>query len=103
MDAYKVGDASAALSGAAKIAEDGQSAEIWTGSQFNALAAVVIAGVLKTTPDKIKVNSQLLGGGYGRRIWPDAAVQATIISNIVKKPVKLMLTREDDLAAARPR
>jgi len=127
MDAYKVGDASAALGGAAKIveatywsehcyhaqmepmncvakvAEDGQSAEIWTGSQFNALAAVVIAGVLKTTPDKIKVNSQLLGGGYGRRIWPDAAVQATIISNIVKKPVKLMLTREDDLAAARPR
>jgi isoquinoline 1-oxidoreductase subunit beta len=127
MDAYKVGDASAALGGAAKtvqatywsehcyhaqmepmncvakVAEDGQSAEIWTGTQFNALAAVVIAGVLKTTPDKIKVNQQLLGGGYGRRIWPDAAVQATIISNIVKKPVKLMLTREDDVAAARPR
>jgi isoquinoline 1-oxidoreductase beta subunit len=127
MDAYRVGDASAALGGAAKtvqatywsehcyhaqmepmncvakVAEDGQSAEIWTGSQFNALAAVVIAGVLKTTPDKIKINAQLLGGGYGRRIWPDAAVQAAIISNIVKKPVKLMLTREDDVAAARPR
>jgi isoquinoline 1-oxidoreductase beta subunit len=127
MEAYKVGDAKAALGGAARIveatywsehcyhaqmepmncvarvAEDGQSAEIWTGTQFNALAAVVIAGVLKTTPDKIKVNQQLLGGGYGRRIWPDAAVQATIISNIVKKPVKLMLTREDDVAAARPR
>jgi isoquinoline 1-oxidoreductase beta subunit len=127
MEAYKVGDAAAALGGAtktvqatywsehcyhaqmepmncvAKVAEDGQSAEIWTGSQFNALAAVVIAGVLKTTPDKIKINAQLLGGGYGRRIWPDAAVQAAIISNIVKKPVKLMLTREDDVAAARPR
>jgi isoquinoline 1-oxidoreductase subunit beta len=127
MDAYKVGDARAALGGAAKtveatywsehcyhaqmepmncvakVAEDGQSAEIWTGTQFNALAAVVIAGVLKTTPDKIKVNQQLLGGGYGRRIWPDAAVQAAIISNIVKKPVKLILTREDDVAAARPR
>jgi isoquinoline 1-oxidoreductase beta subunit len=127
MDAYKVGDARGALGGAAKtveatywsehcyhaqmepmncvakVAEDGQSAEIWTGTQFNALAAVVIAGVLKTTPDKVKVNQQLLGGGYGRRIWPDAAVQATIISNIVKKPVKLILTREDDVAAARPR
>jgi CO/xanthine dehydrogenase Mo-binding subunit len=45
----------------------------------------------------------MLGGGYGRRIWPDAAIQATILSNITKKPVKLILTREDDLAAARPR
>ena len=127
MDAYKVGDARAALGSAAKVveatywsehcyhaqmepmncvakvAEDGQSAEIWTGTQFNALAGVVIAGVLKTTPDKIKIHQQLLGGGYGRRIWPDAAVQAAVISNIVKKPVKLILTREDDVAAARPR
>ncbi|MBI4275126.1 MAG: xanthine dehydrogenase family protein molybdopterin-binding subunit, partial [Rhizobiales bacterium] len=127
MEAYKVGDAPAALSSAAKVveatywsehcyhaqmepmnavasvAEDGQSAEIWTGTQFGALAAVVISGILKTTPDKIKVNQQLLGGGYGRRIWPDTAVQAAVISNIVKKPVKLILTREDDVAAARPR
>src|SRR5262245_9301690 len=127
MEAYKVGDAPAALGSAAKVvqatywsehcyhaqmepmncvakvAEDGQSAEIWTGTQLNALAGVVIAGVLKTTPDKIKIHQQLLGGGYGRRIWPDAAVQAAVISNIVKKPVKLILTREDDVAAARPR
>ena len=124
---YKVGDAAAALGGAAKtmeaaywseycyhaqmepmnavakVAEDGQSAEIWTGTQFGALAAGIISGILKTTPDKIKINQQLLGGGYGRRIWPDAAIQATILSNITKKPVKLLLTREDDVAAARPR
>jgi isoquinoline 1-oxidoreductase beta subunit len=127
IEEYKVGDASAALGKAAKVvastywsehcyhaqmepmnavakvSEDGQSAEIWTGTQFGALAANIIAGILKTTPDKIKVNLQLLGGGYGRRIWPDAAIQATILSNITKKPVKLILTREDDVAAARPR
>src|SRR5207248_9574539 len=113
---YEVGDAAKALSGAAKVveatywseycyhaqmepmncvakvAEDGQSAEIWTGTQVGALAANIIAGILKTTPDKIKVNPQLLGGGYGRRIWPDAAIPATILSNITKKPVKLILT-----------
>src|SRR5262252_1516543 len=124
---YKVGDAGATLGTAAKVveatywseycyhaqmepmncvakvSEDGQSAEVWTGSQFGALAAVIISGVLKTTPDKIKVNQQFLGGGYGRRIWPDAAVQAAVIANITKKPVKLLLTREDDVAAARPR
>src|SRR5262249_16293959 len=124
---YEVGDAAAALGSAAKVveatywseycyhaqmepmnsvakvSEDGQSAEIWTGTQFGALAANIISGILKTTPDKIKVNQQMLGGGYGRRIWPDAAIQATILSNITKKPVKLILTREDDVAAARPR
>ncbi|MGB5080757.1 MAG: molybdopterin cofactor-binding domain-containing protein [Burkholderiales bacterium] len=87
----------------AKVAEDGKSAEIWTGTQSNALAAFVASQVLKTTPDKIRVHQQLLGGGYGRRIWPDAVAQAVVLSNITKKPVKLLLTREDDLAAARPR
>jgi isoquinoline 1-oxidoreductase beta subunit len=124
---YKVGDVAAALNGAtktleaaywseycyhaqmepmnavAKVSEDGQSAEIWTGTQSNALAAAIVASVLKTTPDKIKIHQHMLGGGYGRRIWPDAAVQAAVLSNVVKKPVKLILTREDDMTAARPR
>lgn len=87
----------------AKVAPDGQSAEIWTGTQSNALAAFVASQVLKTTPDKIRVHQHLLGGGYGRRIWPDAVAQAVVISKITQQPVKLMLMREDDLAAARPR
>jgi isoquinoline 1-oxidoreductase beta subunit len=87
----------------AMVAKDGQSAEIWTGTQSVALAALVAANVLKTTPDKIRVNQHLLGGGYGRRIWPDAVAQAVVLANITKEPIKLLLTREDDLAAARPR
>ena len=87
----------------ARVAADGQSAEIWTGTQSTALAAFVASSVLKTTPDKIKVHQHLLGGGYGRRIWPDAVAQAVVLANITKEPVKLLLTREDDLAAARPR
>ena len=52
----------------ARVAADGQSAEIWIGTQAPVLAAAVAAGVLKTTPDKIKVNQLLLGGGFGRDI-----------------------------------
>src|SRR5262245_52118703 len=124
---YKVGDADKAIAGAAKVleatywsehtyhaqmepmnavasvSEDGQSVEIWVGTQVQPLAAAVVAGALKTTPDKVKIHLQMLGGGFGRRIWPDAPVQAAVISNIVKKPVKLILTREDDVIAARPR
>jgi isoquinoline 1-oxidoreductase beta subunit len=87
----------------AVVARDGQSAEVWTGTQSTALAAFVASSVLKTTPDKIRVHQHLLGGGYGRRIWPDAVAQAVVLANITKEPIKLMLTREDDLAAARPR
>jgi isoquinoline 1-oxidoreductase beta subunit len=124
---YQVGDAKAGIGGAAKtveaaywseytyhaqiepmnavaqVSEDGKSADIWTGTQFGALAAGIISGILKTTPDQIRIHNQFLGGGFGRRIWPDAAIQAAILSNITKKPVKLILTREEDLAAARPR
>lgn len=87
----------------AKVAQDGKSAEIWTGVQSNALAALVASGVLKTTPDKIRVHQHMLGGGYGRRIAPDVVAQAVVLSNVTKQTVKLILTREDDLAAARPR
>jgi isoquinoline 1-oxidoreductase subunit beta len=124
---YKVGDADKALADAsrkleatywsehtyhaqmepmnavAQVSDDGKSADIWVGTQVQPLAAAVVAGVLKTTPDKIRIHLQLLGGGFGRRIWPDAPVQAAVIASIVKKPVKLILTREDDVAAARPR
>src|SRR5262249_7557862 len=91
------------MNSVAKVSEDGQSAEIWTGTQFGALAANIISGILKTTPDKITISTQVSGGGSGRRTRPDPAIQAPIPSNIPKKPVKLMLTREDDVAAARPR
>jgi len=87
----------------ARINPDGQSAEIWTGTQFAFLGTVAASGVLKTTPDKIKINQQLLGGGFGRRITPDIIAQAVVLANVTKQTVKLLLTREDDMAAARPR
>jgi isoquinoline 1-oxidoreductase beta subunit len=86
-----------------RMGADGKSAEIWTGSQFAFLGTVAASGVLKTTPDKIKIHQQLLGGGYGRRITPDIIAQAVVLANVTQQTVKLLLTREDDMAAARPR
>jgi isoquinoline 1-oxidoreductase beta subunit len=87
----------------ARVAPDGRSAEIWTGTQATVLATAVAAGVLKTSPDKIVLHQQLLGGGYGRRITPDVIAQAVALANVTKETVKLILTREDDFAAGRPR
>ena len=87
----------------ARVSEDGKSAEVWTGTQSNFLCTIAGAGVLKTAPNMITVHQHLLGGGFGRRIAPDAVAQAIALSAATKQTVKLMLTREDDLAAARPR
>jgi len=87
----------------AKVAPDGQSAEVWVGTQAPVLAVMAASGVLKVTPDRIRLNQVLLGGGYGRRITPDIIAQTVAISNASKQTIKLILTREDDLAAARPR
>lgn len=87
----------------ASVSADGKSADVWIGSQFTALIGFIGAKILKTKPQNIRIHQHLLGGGYGRRVWPDAGVQALILSKITKKPVKLIMTREDDVAAARPR
>jgi isoquinoline 1-oxidoreductase beta subunit len=47
----------------------------------------------------VKVNALMLGGGFGRRFAPDFAIDATLLSKISGKPVKLIYTREDDTAA----
>jgi isoquinoline 1-oxidoreductase beta subunit len=87
----------------ARVAADGKSADIWTGTQAPFLGALAASGVLKTTPDQIRVHQQMLGGGFGRRITPDVIAQAVALANVTKQTVKLMLAREDDFAAGRPR
>jgi isoquinoline 1-oxidoreductase beta subunit len=41
----------------------------------------------------------MLGGGFGRRFAPDFVIDATLLSKIAAAPVKLIYTREDDMAA----
>jgi len=43
------------------------------------------------------VHVTLLGGGFGRKSHSDFGLEAAEISKVVKKPVKLTWTREDDM------
>jgi isoquinoline 1-oxidoreductase beta subunit len=57
------------------------------------------AKLLNIDPEKITVNMTRLGGGFGRRLMSDYAVEAAEVSSLVKAPVKVLWTREDDMTA----
>ncbi len=76
------------------------SCEIWTGTQFETVDRANAAKVVGLPPEKVKLNTTLLGGGFGRRANPasDFVVEAAHVAKIAKAPVKVVWTREDDLA-----
>ncbi len=48
-------------------------------------------------PEQVTLNVMLLGGGFGRRLFNEYVVDAVNVSKAIKKPVKVMWTREDDM------
>jgi Aerobic-type carbon monoxide dehydrogenase, large subunit CoxL/CutL homologs len=73
------------------------SAEAWVPTQAPQWAQDTIAGVSKLPKDKIKVNTTLMGGGFGRRYMADFVMEAAQISKQTGKPVMVLWTREDDM------
>lgn len=73
--------------------------EIWAGTQSQGPVQGILSQVASVDPGKVKVNTMMLGGGFGRRFAPDFVIDATLLSKISGAPVKLMYTREDDMAA----
>ncbi len=60
-------------------------------------ARKAVADLLKIPENKITVDITRLGGGFGRRLKFDYVVEAAEVSSIIKKPVKVIWTREDDM------
>lgn len=56
-----------------------------------------IAARLGLPLEKVDINMERMGGGFGRRAYGHYMVEAAVISKEMKKPVKLMYTREDDM------
>jgi isoquinoline 1-oxidoreductase beta subunit len=81
-------------------AQDG-SLDIYTGAQFPAMDEATAAKVIGLDPSKVRVNTQLAGGSFGRKaqfgspyMQEAAAVYAASGGS---RPVKHMWTREDDI------
>ena len=71
--------------------------EIWAGSQNPLGFATAAADLLDLEPEQVEVHNQYLGGGFGRRVQVDVAVQAVRIAREVDFPVKLIWSREEDM------
>ncbi|MBT5440463.1 MAG: xanthine dehydrogenase family protein molybdopterin-binding subunit [Candidatus Marinimicrobia bacterium] len=73
------------------------SVELWVPTQSPQRIQSSIAEKLNLKIEKVKVNVTLMGGGFGRRLFSDFIPDAVEISKKIKKPVKLLWTREDDM------
>ena len=56
-----------------------------------------VADLLGTTADKVEVQVTLIGGGFGRRLAADYALEAAEISRAAKAPVQVLWSRADDM------
>lgn len=56
-----------------------------------------VAKLLGVAPEKVSVELTKMGGGFGRRLNNDYALEAAELAKIIQKPVKVTWTREDDL------
>jgi isoquinoline 1-oxidoreductase beta subunit len=71
--------------------------DLYTGSQFQTMAVGHLTKTLDVKPPQIRIHQQYLGGGFGRRLEPDIMIEAALIAREMKRPVKLIRSREEDL------
>jgi isoquinoline 1-oxidoreductase beta subunit len=58
-----------------------------------------VAKLLDRETDDIYCEMTRMGGGFGRRLYGDFALEAAEISSLAKKPIKVVFSREDDMTA----
>jgi isoquinoline 1-oxidoreductase beta subunit len=75
----------------------GTKCELWAPTQVPQDCRDSVAQAVGLDPDQVKVNVTLMGGGFGRRLEHDYAVEAALVSKAVSAPVKVIWTREDDM------
>src|SRR5438874_10548709 len=87
------------LNSVASVSPAGDACEIWCGTQSQTMAVAAVAKALGIPVEKVKLNLTLLGGGFGRRGHRDEefVVDSVLLSKEVKRPVKMLWTREDDV------
>jgi isoquinoline 1-oxidoreductase subunit beta len=72
--------------------------EVWEGTQDPGSSREAIARAVGLNIDQVTLHQCYMGGGFGRRSLGDYSSEAARIAREVKRPVKLVWTREEDIA-----
>ena len=75
----------------------GDSCELWAPTQIPGAARASVASALGIPGENVKVHVTFIGGGFGRRLIQDYAVEAALISRDAGAPVQVVWSREDDI------
>lgn len=70
---------------------------IWISTQAQTRVKDIAAKITGLPNDKIYVHTTYIGGGFGRHLEIDPVDEALIIAKEVKRPVKLIWMRKDDM------
>ena len=90
--------AHAAMEPPAAVADvKGDKVVVWACTQSPIGVRDQIVQSLGVKKEDVTVHVTLLGGGFGRKSFPDFAVEAALLSREMNAPVRVQWTREDDL------
>ena len=82
----------------ALVEPKGDTWHVYCGNQFATRSGGIAAAILGVKPEKVVMHQFVMGGGFGRRLDCDNIVAAAAAAKAVNKPVKLIYSREDDMA-----
>ena len=86
------------LNAVVRISAAGDKAEVWEGTQAPDATRNEVAKALGLKPADVTLHQCYMGGGFGRRSLGDYAAECARIAKAVGRPVKLVWTREEDIA-----